>query len=421
MQLAGKDSQADDEITRPQLTYCTNIHAGESWPHHLQSLRDCVPAIRKNLGTSQLGIGLRLGGAAVESLQSPDAREELIDFMGDDYSVFTINAFPFGPFHGEPVKENVYAPDWSTPERLDYTVKVAELLAPLVARHAGNNNFGSISTVPGTFKPLAEGRQEAIRHNLVQCVAQLVNLKRESNVEIALALEPEPYCMLETIDETVQWFKNYGFSKESCSELGKLCGVSSSEAESLLRTHLGVCYDVCHAAVEFESVRDSFADLKSAGISIPKVQLSSALRVRNMDHDTAVKLSEFNEPVYLHQVIQRADTNHSDNGGQSLTRHLDLPQALKELENGIGVDSEWRVHFHVPVFLDELEHFDTTQFFLKEVLAELRETNLSPHLEVETYTWDVLPANLRTSDIATAIAREMTWVLDELQCKPAYS
>ena len=113
MQLAGKDSQADDEITRPQLTYCTNIHAGESWPQHLQSLRDCVPAIRKNLGTSQLGIGLRLGGAAVESLQSPDAREELIDFMGDDYSVFTINAFPFGPFHGEPVKENVYAPDLS--------------------------------------------------------------------------------------------------------------------------------------------------------------------------------------------------------------------------------------------------------------------------------------------------------------------
>jgi len=342
--------------------------------------------------------------------------------MGDDYSVFTINAFPYGPFHGEPVKENVYAPDWSTTDRLDYTVKVAELLAPLVARHAANNNFGSISTVPGTFKPLVEGRQEAIRQNLVQCVAQLVKIKRDSGVEIALALEPEPYCMLETIDETVEWFQNYGFSKDSCSELGKLCGVSSSEAEALLRTHLGVCYDVCHAAVEFEHARDSLADLKSAGISIPKVQLSSALRVRKMDHETAVKLSEFNEPVYLHQVIQRVDAvNRSDKGMQSLTRHLDLPQALKELENGVGVDTEWRVHFHVPVFLDVLEHFDTTQFFLKEVLAELRENPVSPHLEVETYTWDVLPANLRTSDIATAIAREMTWVLDELHCKPALS
>ena len=422
MQLAGKDNQPGDDMAQPQLTYCTNIHAGESWQQHLQSLRDCVPAIRERLGTSQLGIGLRLGGAAIESLQSPEAREELIDFMGEDYSVFTINAFPFGPFHGEPVKENVYAPDWSTAERLDYTVKVAELLSPLVARHAGNNNFGSISTVPGTFKPLVKGREEAIRQNLVQCVARLVQIKRDSGVEIALALEPEPYCMLETIDETVDWFKNYGFSKESCNQLANLSGVSPSEADQLLRTHLGVCYDVCHAAVEFEDARASFADLKSAGITIPKVQLSSALRVRKMDRETAVKLSEFNEPVYLHQVIQRADMKHqSSHELQSLTRHLDLPQALKELENGVGVDSEWRVHFHVPVFLDVLEHFDTTQFFLKEVLAELRENAVSPHLEVETYTWDVLPEKLRTSDIATAIAREMTWVLDELQCKPAHS
>jgi len=303
MQIAGKDQRQDEKNPHPQLTYCTNIHAGESWPQHLQSLRECVPSIRERLGTSQMGIGLRLGGAAIESLQSHEAREELIDFMGDDYSVFTINAFPFGPFHGEPVKENVYAPDWSTPERLDYTVKVAELLAPLVACHASNNNFGSISTVPGTFKPLVAGREEAIRQNLVNCVAQLVKIKRDSGVEIALALEPEPYCMLETIDETVQWFQDYGFAKESCAQLGKLCGVSAADAEVLLRTHLGVCYDVCHAAVEFENAHDSLATLKSAGIGIPKVQLSSALRVSKMDHETAARLSEFNEPVYLHQVI----------------------------------------------------------------------------------------------------------------------
>ena len=415
MQLMQKAVNAAASQPLPQLTYCTKIHAGETWPQIMKSLTDCVPPIKSNLGAQNLGICLCLGHAAIQALNNVPTRSELQEFLADQYNVFTINAFPYGPFHGEPVKQNVYAPDWSTPERLSYTNEVAELLAKLIQGNPESDNFGSISTVPGSFKPWVAGREQQIRSHLVQCVAKLVDLKRQTGVEIALALEPEPYCMLETIEETIDWFREYGHCAESCRELATLCGVTHSAAEELLRTHLGVCYDVCHAAVEFENARDSFTALQAAGIRIPKIQLSSALRVSSMDRDVAKKLSAFSETVYLHQVIQQEQSG-------ALSRFLDLPEALQELEkNGKGEGAEWRVHFHVPVFLDRLEHFDTTQFFLRDVLKFLREKNLSPHLEVETYTWDVLPPELRNTDISTAIAREMQWVLDELDCKPVAS
>lgn len=323
-----------------------------------------MPTIRQQLGTPNLGIGLRLGRAGVEALNDRANLEELQDFLNGGYSVFTVNAFPYGPFHGEQVKENVYAPDWSTNERLVYTNTVASVLAELAVVNLSDrnaHNFASISTVPGSFKPWVSGREEAIRQNLVSSVAKLVDIKRASGVEIALALEPEPFCMLETIAETVDWFKDYGFSSRSCEQLAKLCGVSESQAEQLLHTHLGVCYDVCHAAVEYESASDSLRTLKAEGISIPKIQLSSALRVASMTPALAEKLRLFNEEVYLHQVIQRRAGQNS--GNDDLVRFLDLPQALESLAAGEGAGSEWRTHFHVPVFLDKLEHFDTTQFF----------------------------------------------------------
>lgn len=402
------------------LTYCTNIHAGESWTDIFASLKACVPDIRDQLNTPELGIGLRLGQAAVAELQEQKQMEQLKAFLGRDYSVFTINAFPYGPFHGEPVKENVYAPDWSTDERLLYTNQVASLLAELMATtkrgsDGASGDYGSISTVPGTFKPWAVGREEQIRHNLVQCASQLVQIERDTGIRLALALEPEPYCMLETIDETVSWFKDFGFSKESVRQLTQACGVNVAEADELLRRHLGVCYDVCHAAVEFEDVKGGFDTLEAAGITVPKIQLSSALRISSMNQETAEKLAAFDEPVYLHQVIQQSGASDAS---ESLHRCLDLPEALQQLKNGKGEGAEWRIHFHVPVFIDKLEHFDTTQFFLREVLALLRERAISPHLEVETYTWDVLPEHLRSTDISTAIAREMQWVMDQLSVGP---
>ena len=190
----------------------------------------------------------------------------------------------------------------------------------------------------------------------------------------------------------------------AAQRLAELVGVSEASAEEALRRHIGVCYDVCHAAVEYEDPRASIEALRAAGISIPKLQLSSALRIPEMTSFLAGALAPFDEPVYLHQAIERRRGE--------LVRHLDLPDALNALDQAIG--HEWRVHFHVPIFLDELEHFSTTQDFLKEILALHREQPISDHLEVETYTWDVLPERYRGVDVSTAIARELNWVRQEL-------
>jgi hypothetical protein len=181
-------------------------------------------------------------------------------------------------------------------------------------------------------------------------------------------------------------------------------GLARADAEAALRRHLGVCYDVCHAAVEFEDPPASLDALRTAGIAVPKLQLSAALRTTTVGPETAAQLQPFDEPVYLHQVISRQDGR--------LTRHLDLPQALAALPESRG--AEWRVHFHVPIFLAELTDFSTTQAFLGEILALHKDHPVSAHLEVETYTWDVLPPEYRQIDVASAVARELAWVIEQL-------
>ena len=384
------------------LSYCTNIHAGEPLDEVMRSLALHLPAIKAQVaGEQSFGIGLRLGFAAANSLREPAALDRLKQLLSDGgYYVFTINGFPYGAFHGRAVKEDAYKPDWSDPQRLVYTNHLADIMSELM----GARRSGSISTVPGTFKPWLGNRLEAIVDNLIRHVSHLVGISNRTGQSISLALEPEPYCYLETIDETVAFFKTRLFDATGIYRLAALTGLSTAQAEAAMRRHLGVCYDVCHAAVEFEDAKTSIARLRIEGILIAKVQLSSALRVASIDAESRKHLAAFAEPTYLHQVVQRS------NG--SLRRFVDLPQALAD---PTGMDgSEWRVHFHVPVFLERMAHFDTTQAFLKEVLALHRADPFTQHMEVETYTWDVLPDTYRNVDLSTAIAREINWVKTEL-------
>jgi sugar phosphate isomerase/epimerase len=384
------------------LTYCTNIHAGEPLDEVMASLARHLPGVRAGAGSKgPFGVGLRLGHAAAEGLRNAGALAALKRFLAEgDYYVFTINGFPYGAFHGRTVKEDAYKPDWSDPHRLAYTDHLADLLAALLPQ----GQLGSVSTVPCTFKPWAEGRLGAIVENLIKHVSHLVSIEKSKGKIITLALEPEPCCLLETIEETVAFFNGHLFSRAGISRLAALTGLSAAEAEGAMRRHIGVCYDVCHAAVEFEDPKASVARLRGSGISIPKIQLSSALKVARVDAASAEQLSAFAEPIYLHQVVQKS------NG--VLRRFVDLPQALAEAERAAG--AEWRVHFHVPVFLEKMEHFGTTQSFLAEILRLHRAEPISPHLEVETYTWDVLPATYRNVELAAAIARELNWVKTQL-------
>jgi len=248
------------------------------------------------------------------------------------------------------------------------------------------------------------GDVERIAENLLRHVAHLIELEKRTGKRITLAIEPEPHCYLETVDECVGFFQRHLFSAQAVRRLGDLTGLDRQAASVALHDYLGLCLDLCHAAVEFEDRAASIAQLRANGILIAKLQLSSALRVAAFDEDSARHLAAFAEPVYLHQVVQKS---HG-----SLRRFVDLPQALAA--SGSAAGSEWRVHFHVPVFLEQMAHFGTTQAFLAAILALHRADPISRHLEVETYTWDVLPPSYRGTDLSSAIARELNWVKGQL-------
>ena len=389
------------------LTYCTNVHKGISWPEVRAYLeRDVVAVKAQACPDAPFGLGFRFAAQAAAELADPAALADLQDLLArHDLYVFTLNGFPYGPFHGVRVKEEVYQPDWSYPERLAYTNRLADLLLRLLPADPGI--AGSVSTVPGTFRPLAAEPERVARiaDHLLQHVAHLVALHRQSGRIIALAIEPEPMCMLETIDETVDFIEAHLLGRAALARLGQLTGLTPAAAEAALRQHLGLCYDVCHAAVEFEDAAGSIRRLREAGIGVPKLQLSAALRVPRMSPELAAWLPRFNDGVYLHQVVARS--------GEGLTRYLDLPPALADYA-ARGGDAEWRIHCHVPVFMAEAGLAATTRPFLAEILALQREQAISAHLEVETYTWDVLPPALREQDLATGIARELAWCRTEL-------
>ena len=387
------------------LTYCTNIHAGQSWQDIRASLDEYVPAIKSTVAQSQpMGIGLRLSGEAAAVARQPEALASFRDQLSVlGAYVFTINAFPFGPFHGVRVKEDVYLPDWRDRERVAFTANSAAVLAGILP----DGIEGSISTVPGAFKPNGRSSEAvaAMARNLMMAVADLVDLKRRTGKHIALALEPEPCCFLETTDESIAFFEGALLKPETLDMLGGITGVGRSEAEILLRRHLGICYDVCHGSVEYEDTVAALDRLLAAGIAIPKIQLSAAMRIPAMTKDLIDAVMRYNDGVYLHQSIVRS--------GDNLSRHVDLPDAVTAFGEG-QADGEWRIHCHVPVFLADLGEISSTRSDLVATLAALRQRTRSSHLEVETYTWDVLPDNVRTGSKSADIAREIAFCRQEL-------
>jgi sugar phosphate isomerase/epimerase len=392
------------------LSYCTNIHPGESWHDVRANLERYLVPVRERVAPGRpFGVGLRLSAESARTLAAPDALAELREFLGvHDLYVFTINGFPYGPFHGRPVKEQVYLPDWLDPERLAYTDQLADILAALLP----DGVEGTISTVPGAFAARVRGQSDQARmaHALLAHVAHLVRLRETTGHRVALALEPEPCCFLETIAEAVTFFERHLFSSDAEAKVSTSAGLSRVAAAAAIREHLGVCLDACHMAVEFEDAAQVLDLLRAAGIRVPKVQVTAGLRVVLHEGDDATldALGAFADDVYLHQVVERRADG-------TLARYLDLPQALTAARNGRGQGArEWRVHFHVPVFRERYGAFEGTQAYVAELLRLVREGAVSEHFEVETYTWDVLPEEFRREGIVEGITREVNWAKELL-------
>lgn len=377
------------------LAYCTNIHRGETWSEILAGLERHTLAVRDRVAPrSPYAIGLRLGATAARELSDPARLAAFRKWLDrHDCYVFTINGFPYGRFHGTRVKEHVYAPDWTTSARLAYTQQLFELLAALLPPDVP----GSVSTVPGSFKEFIRSPSQTarMRANLWNCVEFLAELERRTGRELHLGLEPEPLCHLETTTETARFFEAMRAERPGDDRLDR---------------HLGVNYDACHLAVEFEDAAAALEQLHRHRIRLSKVHLSNALRLPARRAATA--LGDFRDEVYFHQVVARDERGN-------LRRFRDLEVALADLgRRRPDRNEEWRVHYHVPLHCQPAAPFQTTADHLAAVLDVLAtHPERCRHFEMETYTWEVLPPALKSRDVVDQLVAEYRWTLDALDAR----
>ena len=375
------------------LAYCTNIHRGGDWPETLRSLEEHTLRVRDRVSDGKpYAIGLRLGDAASRQLGQADELQRFRGWLKENNCyVFTVNGFPYGDFHGKRIKEEVYQPDWTTLERVEYTKRLFDILAELSPADTG----GSVSTVPCSFKDFitTDEQVKAMRLNLWEVIEHVDELSEKTGKDMHLGLEPEPLCYLETSEEMIRFYRQLRDDRP---------------ADDRLIKRLGINYDTCHLAVEFEDAAAALGSLVAEGVRISKLHLSSALSVKP-DAKVLDGLTDFAEDIYFHQVVAKGMDGE-------LARYRDLPDALAAVAQGETVDDpEWRIHFHVPLHCPPCDLFDTTSEQLKAAIAVLGAVpGMCSHVEMETYTWEVLPNEMKQRDVADQLVGEYEWTLSQL-------
>ncbi len=378
-----------------QVGYCTNVHAGADLETTRANLGEHAVAVKEQfVPDDPLGIGLWLSARTARKLREEDQAEEFAAWLAEaGLAPFTLNGFPYGDFHQPVVKHEVYRPTWSEQPRVDYTLDLIEILDTLLPAAME----GSISTLPiqwGT--PAANARRlSAAAANLRTVTDRLVRLEEESGRLIYLCLEPEPGCVLDRAQDVVRFFEDY---------------LLADGDEMQIRRHIRVCHDICHSAVMFEEQAAALRVLKAAGIHVGKVQVSSAIIlpfdeiVPEQRADALHQLRSFAEDRYLHQTVIRASPDAEP------VLFEDLIAALVTVIDPEELTSQWRIHFHVPIFLEQFGFLQTSRKQILECLKiATREMPELAHFEIETYAWGVLPEELRQARLSDGIAKELQW------------
>ncbi len=378
------------------LSYCTNIHPAETWQQTREALHAYVPAIRQELramnsplADKPMGVGLRLSAvAAQELLNAPLEITAFKEWLrAENAHVETMNGFPYGNFHGIRVKENVFKPDWSTPERFEYTCNLFRILAEIGCCSAEKL---TVSTLPASHQWF-QADEERIFARLDAMAGFLNVLSNKAGKLMQLGLEPEPFGHFDDTAGAITFF----------NELR-----NRSRRPELIERHLGITYDTCHFAIVNEEASQTLSALAENNIPLCKVQFSNAPQLTVNKAADLEHLRDFNDGVYFHQTgVQCADGNY--------LRFADLPQALEFANSGMraaDMPSEWRLHYHIPLYAAPLAPLKDTGYMITQTLEYLRaHPEDSPHLELETYTWSVLPHTMKTG-LATQIAREFNFI-----------
>jgi hypothetical protein len=372
------------------LGYCTNVHAGEDLDRYLSSLERYAVDVKSQMpGAGPLDIGLWLSARTARQVLAENRLVELRAFLeSNGLRAFTINGFPYGNFHADTVKYQVYEPDWTKPQRLDYTANLIRILAKLMPE----DSQAGISTLPLGW-PRDDFDHRKAADNLI-IIADLLRVHElRTGKLIHLDIEPEPGCMLSSSEDVVSFLKNY---------------LLPGRVDSEILRYIRVCHDICHASVVFENQRDAIANYAANGIRIGKVHVSAAIEAEVAAENSKVVLDQlktFREGRYLHQTyFKQAD---------GIVSYDDLPQAIDDIET--GKEGTLRCHFHVPIFIERLGHLKTTSHEIIDCLDSIYRMTDCRNFEVETYAWTVLPDELKTEDLAGGIAKELLWVQERLE------
>ncbi|MFE9919281.1 metabolite traffic protein EboE [Micromonospora sp. NPDC005553] len=370
------------------LGYCTNVHPAEDLAGILGQLDTYAVPVREALGSDLLGLGLWLAApVAAELAADQTLRRRLrteLDARG--LEVVTLNGFPYAAFQAPVVKQDVYHPDWTTEQRLTYTLDLARVLADLLPDDAAR---GSISTLPLAWRqPWDTGRVDAARGRLDQLAAGLADVQRDTGREVRVAFEPEPGCVVESTGQAA----------------ALLSGMDTER--------LGVCVDLAHLACAWEEPAEALHRLRAAGLPVVKVQVSAAVEAADPARD-AEALRRWVEPRFLHQTRGAGCAGLADPAEPTYAAD-DLDEALER-----ALPGPWRVHYHVPLHAPPEEPLGSTLPVLRAALRALFDgpTAGCDHLDVETYTWGVLPAARRPgtdAELAAGIAAELAFARDEL-------
>jgi hypothetical protein len=387
------------------LTYCSNIHTGEDWQEHFSELKKNIPDVKKAVcNDAQMGIGLRLANQASIDLSDSQNLEMFKKWLAEnDCYVFTMNGFPYGGFHDVVVKDQVHAPDWTSSERVEYTNRMFEILAKILP---DSITEGGISTSPLSYRFWWNNSDELTKateiatQNILLVVDNLLITKEKTNKILHLDIEPEPDGILENSTEFIDWYNNFLLPMGEKHFMAK--GFSKSDAQEIIRTHVQLCFDICHFGVSYEEPQEVVDKLITEDIRVGKIQISSALKI-DFSSDEMAKfeaIAQYDEPTYLHQVIARKMDG-------SFEKFRDLKPALDAFE--VGKYSEWRVHFHVPLFLEKYNLLSSTQSEIVKTLNIQKQKPFTNHLEIETYTWGVLPAEFQVP-LNESIVREIAFI-----------
>jgi len=382
-----------------QVGYCTNVHAGADLVSTRANLAEHALAVKELVSPdAPIGVGLWLSASAARKLLTTSGVADFAAWLAEVGLVpFTLNGFPYGDFHKDVVKHDVYRPTWCDPQRLQYTLDLIEILGALLPE----GMEGSISTLPliwGNPSPSAV-QLEACAENLTKVCEHLSRLEAERGRLIYVCLEPEPGCVLQRSDDVVRFFNEH---------------LLPHRERQHVRRYLRVCHDICHAAVMFEEQDEALRRYRSAGIAVGKVQVSSAVvlpldRIPRDERPAAIEqLRGFAEDRYLHQTMVRQSPDASP------IFFEDLPKAFESVGASKTPAGEWRVHFHVPIYLERFGLLETTLPQIQQCLQAAKDSPGLVHFEAETYAWDVLPQRLQQPKLADGIATELKWLRDQM-------